>query len=103
MEEEILGLEDENSNLLDSSDGYEDYQEEGFDSDTPKGVLTEQEVRDNPFMSLVDYNINHGGAINKFFDTLEYNQSDPFKAATNLSIGFNQKMLGLRLELRDSI
>ena len=59
MEEEILGLEDENSNLLDSSDGYDDYQEEGFDSDTPKGVLTEQEVRDNPFMSLVDYNINH--------------------------------------------
>ena len=95
MEEEILGLEDENSNLLDSSDGYDDYQEEGFDSDTPKGVLTEQEVRDNPFMSLVDYNINHGGAINKFFDTLEYNQSDPFKAATNLSIGFNQKMLGV--------
>lgn len=95
MAEEIIGLGEENSNLLDNGNGYEDIQEEVFESDTLTQAPTEQEVRDNPFMSLVEYNINHGGAINKFFDTSEYNQSDPFKAATNLSIGFNQKMLGI--------
>lgn len=95
MEEEIIGLGEQSNTSLDSGDNYDDYMGEDSESNTLTAVPTEEEVRNNPFMSLVEHNINHGGAINKFFDTSEYNQSDPFKAATNLSIGFNQKMLGI--------
>lgn len=86
---------EENSNLLDNNNDYDDYSEELYNNNTLTEAPTEQEIRENPFRSLIEYNINHGGGINKFFDSSDYNQSDPFKAAANLSISFNQKMLGV--------
>ena len=69
---------------------------------TPQQQATEQEVKDNPFISLVEYNMGRGSPVSQFFNTFDENSRDPFKAATNLSIGFTTKMQNLDNQTKEN-
>jgi hypothetical protein len=69
---------------------------------TPQQQVTEQEVKENPFISLVEYNMGRGSPVSQFFNTFDENSRDPFKAATNLSIGFSTKMQNLDNQTKEN-
>lgn len=80
-----------------NNDNFLDFDDEDNPTiqSTAEQQLTEEEIRNNPFISLVEYNMGRGSPVSQFFNTFEENSRDPFKAATNLSIGFSTKMQGL--------
>ena len=81
---------------------FEDDDDSQTTRPTPQQQATEQEVKDNPFISLVEYNMGRGSPVSQFFNTFDENSRDPFKAATNLSIGFTTKMQNLDNQTKEN-
>jgi hypothetical protein len=75
------------------SDGYDDYDDDAS-TETPadEGSYSLREVKDNPHLSLVKYNMTAGSPITQFFSDFDENSVDPFSAATKFSSTFFRKM-----------
>ena len=50
-----------------------------------------ERLKQDPFESIVAFNMGRGSPISQFFETVDTNARDPFKAASNLSKSFNNK------------
>ena len=59
-----------------------------------------ERLKQDPFESIVAFNMGRGSPISQFFETVDTNARDPFKAASSLSKSFNNKFDSLSLNTR---